>query len=588
MSENTDIVDYDLDDNRGGSLIETVPVDLNIIELPLFTKSIHPIKNEVTYILSKNRNARISIVPASGGCQPNSFDKKIYLSLVQIAKKIQEEYGSNSIPEEICTTFYEIGKYAKLSRSGSNRQKIFDSLSKLKSTQYNFWNCFYNPSIEDKIESYYASSFINDILILKVASIQKNPDHKFYKFVKSKPSSVFVRQQGSSDAEVVVITLHHFFLDNLVHKKGHLLHRREDIEKLMTTDTTKMDIYLFAEKNRSWLNGDEYKNGLTINNRFYKQNQIIRLSARKIAAHLPLNFKPTGVPKSCKIIYDALCFLKEKSLIADFIEYKSDGLETLKSNIKERGINDDWILSAKFDNTLANTEYEIFFDWLRDENHLLNRATEIVGIEDKECDDSVEYDSILNKICEKVKDRISPKTMRIINEYYQLKGIHYVVGSINYAYKNSTKNFEKYLVDTMNGNWATEEINKLINAEKRDQEATIKLQQQLEKQQADERARIQLAKEAEVFFKELEKKWKTLSSKEHNHEKFEKIENKASLFYKKNFSENKKFSLECVRLSIFAILLNKDNIKYVEPVIKLLMATSSSGSYIPNDVEFTD
>jgi hypothetical protein len=587
MSANIEIVDNELDEVSGVSLIETVPVDLNIIELPLFTKSTHPIKNELTYHLSKTRNARMSILPSIGGCQPNSFDKKVYLALVQIAKRIQEDYNLESIPEEICTTFYEIEKYTKLSRSGRNKQKIFDSIVKLKSTQYNFWNCFYNPSHEEKIESYYASSFINDVTIIKISNIQNNPDHKFYKFVKSKSSSVFVRQQGSLDAEVVVITLHHFFLNNLIHKKGHLLHRREDIEKLMITDTTKMDIYLFAEKNRSWHNGDEYKNGLMVNNRFYKQNQIIRLSARKIASHLPLNFKPNGIPKSCKIIYDALVYLKEKNLIADFIEYKGGKLDELKLNIRERGINDDWVLSSKFRNTLDNTEYEIFFDWSRNEDHILNRSTEIIGIEYKESENNIEYDIILLKICEKIKDKISPQTMRIINEYYQLKGIHYVAGSINYAYKNSTKNFEKYLVDTLNGNWATEEIHKLIHAEKLDQEVTIKLQQQLEKKQADTRIRQQLEKDSELFFKDIEKKWKLLSKVEENSDKLKKIASKANLFYNKNFSENKKFTQRYVELCIFALILNNENVRYLDPNIKLLLM-SINGSYIPSDVSFSD
>ena len=144
---------------------KVMPVDFNIIELPLFSKNNKSKINEgAKYVISNKKNVQVEIIPVVGMSIPIDFDKKVYFALVQLAQEFSVKFNLSEVPDTIYTTFYEI--YAKLGIQwkggkistnalfpvGSTKERIYQSLSKLSGTKYKLYNCFFDAEMAKKDE----------------------------------------------------------------------------------------------------------------------------------------------------------------------------------------------------------------------------------------------------------------------------------------------------------------------------------------------------------------------------------------------------------------------------------------------------
>lgn len=444
---NTDVIIYDTTETSDEYKNGLIPVDFNIIELPLFSKNNKAKINEGSrYIISSKKNIQVEIIPVVGMSIPIDFDKKVYFALVQLAQEFSTKYNKSDIPEVIYTTFYEIflklgiqwrgGKITldSMFPVGSTKERIYQSLSKLSGTKYKLYNCFYNANLSKKDENLYESTFIHSIKIIKMTAAIDD-QHDSLNFIKSNAQ------------EIIELKLNSFFLTNIINKKGHLKHSLSDFNKL--NDSIARDIYFWCEKNRKWLGVKEYGH-----------DKQIQVKVKKLAACLPLAFKGSNVPKTVYRVREAFDYLLEINLISSFIEHRS-----------ENGV------------PLSETWYEVSFNWSRDDKDYILTGREDYEIEDikhlplKAKNIPIEFDKLedeLKTIVEPYIKKISSGTLDKIHLKYQEKkklgiGIEFIKSTLKYAGTKAKKNFDKYLYDSLEHEWAQVYVNDLIEESNKEQ-----------------------------------------------------------------------------------------------------------------------
>lgn len=110
----------------------------------------------------------------------------------------------------------------------------------------------------------------------------------------------------------------------------------------------------------------------------------------------------------------------------------------------------------------------------------------------------------LEELIHPIKNRISEKTKTLLINNFQASGSSYIKASIDYASQNSTKNFDKYLQDTVTNNWAILKANELDQLK----EKKLKEEQLKEIREKKEKKELKIHQEA------AEKQFKSLSEDE--------------------------------------------------------------------------
>lgn len=470
-------------------LLQMIPVDMIKIDLPLFKKGKHPVNYSVEYVLSKNRNSKLTVIPphmsvyAAYGFKedevkngiPGSIEDKVYHALIIMLKKMKDEFNLPEFPTQLVTTPFEIAKYGKISRA--NKSSILKALIKLKNSTYVFENSYYSADDSSRGKAKMSASILNDFQFIEFDSItESNPYYHLLKNRFSGKSTFWNRKtQQHENVEVIVVNLHEAFIKNYQNKKGYLLHSHRTVNTLLEEKNDNvMDLYYFLEKNRNWYNSSDYRDGKLYNGILYEQKKIIRISAHKMANRLTLNWANKGIPKTIIIIERLLARLKELKLIHDYIIYKGKNLDILK---------DKRLINIRTKNILANTEYEIFFDWFREESTPpKNKDKEFEPIYEINEYKTDVIDPVLLQVLEPYKKLLKKDALHKINEYYVKNNIHYIVGNLTYSKPRAKENFEKYFLSALEGNWGSTIVVKLIEADIKDQEESIKEQERINKE----------------------------------------------------------------------------------------------------------
>ena len=427
----TEIVVYESQELINNFQHKVIPVDFNIIELPLFSKNKTAKINEgAKYIISLKKNIQVEIIPVVGMSIPVDFDKRVYFALVQLAQEFSSKFKKDNVQDTLYTTFYEVynklgiqwkgGKIADnhMFPVGSTKERIYQSLSKLAGTKYKLYNCFYDAEIAKKDENLYESTFIHSIKIIKLSqAIDDN--HKALEYIKSNSN------------EIIELKLNSFFLTNILNKKGHLKHSIADYNKI--NDPVARDIYFWCDKNRKWLGTQVYGN-----------DKQIQVKVKKLAACLPLAFSGSNVPKTVYRVREAFDNLLDLNLISSFCEHRS-----------ENGI------------PLSETWYEVAFNWSRDDKEYVVTGREgfeleeikslpIQNLKEVKIED---IDENLLTLINPVIKKITPKTLQmLVYKYTEKKDIgvanEFISATLKYVGTKAKKNYDKYLHDALEFEWA--------------------------------------------------------------------------------------------------------------------------------------
>ncbi|MDQ5921379.1 MAG: hypothetical protein QG673_1437 [Pseudomonadota bacterium] len=459
--------------SQNNLLPQKVKVDFNVIELPLFSQN-NKLKTNMgaVYTIDKKRNIAVEVIPGAGLTIPNDFDQRVYLALVQIAIEFKEKHKFEQIPNKIYTTYYEIFVKLKMSMRGEINDRIYKSLRKLHATVYNLWNCFYDAKAGIK-NGVYTSNFIHSIEVIPTDSKGAQEAMNYIGVTKS--------------SNVISLELNSFFLDNIIHKKGNLIHSFNELITL--EDPIARNIYLYCDKNRFWYG-----------KKHFNTDKKIRITAKRLASVIPLNFKMNAVSVTINRIRKALEFLCKNDMIVEFVEYKGK--------------------------PLSETYYEVSFGWSREdkeyvltgrENFEISTVDEIEANSDKstitieetkEVDFStgaitkittnnvIDVESIIIEeveiheniigIIEPILSKITDETKKLLNEYYLAKGKVCIEASIEYANTKAKTNYNKYLQDTLKNEWALSLIEKYKNREAKQQKEAQKVNTEIYKKKQEE------------------------------------------------------------------------------------------------------
>lgn len=157
---------------------------------------------------------------------------------------------------------------------------------------------------------------------------------------------------------------------------------------------------------------------------------------------------------------------------------------------------------------------------------------------------------------------VSDKTKSILNKLIPKKGLVFVECSIEYAKKNATTNFEKYLLDAIKNNWAEVDIQKLES-----------------KRQAEEIDKQKRQAALDVKNKELELENANKSEIEHlflklTDSELNKYSTLATNILNKNAAKLKHSTVESLSYSIFAVTNGRYYDKKTEIFISKFLNTS--------------
>jgi len=189
--------------------------------------------------------------------------------------------------------------------------------------------------------------------------------------------------------------------------------------------------------------------------------------------HYLLAITSASAIKLYKLLYQYKKFGKRTFSIIDlkeqfglgekYAQYKNFKQKVIEPSIKQINTFTDLIVSyeeEKIGRKVDKLEFKfkINKDKVFDDNLLLSEK--IIDIEATSVNGGQELNRV-DKIIANISSKISISTKKIIKDIYTTRGEDYLIASIEYAKENAKTNFDKYLKDTLENDWAVSKLNKI-------------------------------------------------------------------------------------------------------------------------------
>ena len=189
--------------------------------------------------------------------------------------------------------------------------------------------------------------------------------------------------------------------------------------------------------------------------------------------HYLLAITSASAIKLYKLLYQYKKFGKRTFSIIDlkeqfglgekYAQYKNFKQKVIEPSIKQINTFTDLIVSyeeEKIGRKVDKLEFKfkINKDKVFDDNLLLSEK--IIDIEAISVNGGQELNRV-DKIIANISSKISISTKKIIKDIYTTRGEDYLIASIEYAKENAKTNFDKYLKDTLENDWAVSKLNKI-------------------------------------------------------------------------------------------------------------------------------
>ena len=275
---------YNLDEKDMAILPEgSIKYELNLIEFPIFSKD-RSIKEHTSkkYVFSEKNNEYLTITPSANREHLTKkilqeFDEQIFYGLM----RIYEETGER----QIISNYPEILKISGIKYKGENKERVKDSLERMKGCSIVFNSCFF---MKEEGKSIRETKEINLLSSLRVISID-DKNARFYKTAFEKHANL---------KEIFVATLNEDLVKNLDNK----LHKYFKIEDLTEiNNATARKIYIMLTKWKHW-----------------QKDNPMRRTSRFLASRIPLSWKKSNISQTIKSLEKACTHLKELGKIQDF------------------------------------------------------------------------------------------------------------------------------------------------------------------------------------------------------------------------------------------------------------------------------
>lgn len=376
-----------------------IRLEMNTIELPLFSRNPKRAKNEIkAYHFKADKSSYLEIEAPAGYAIPGEFEERVFIGLTKIMKK-------NNYSRKFVVSVNEILENLGLTNP-IYYKKIKNSLVLLSKTNYTFFNSLYSNKDLGILDKEVISSIMSVTVITR-----RNEEYK----------NINAFNDGRVK-EVYEIVLSDYFYNNIV-TKGYMAF---DAEKLLLIENSiARSIFTLIEKWRGY--------GL-----------YLRRPAFFIARRIPLRWNKLQIRRTIDTIEKALIILKNLNLIKEYKIIKEKKWELTEIEII-------------FNEEHNKIKREMFFT----EKNEYNNFETIITTETKRKVNELSLDmslEIINLFPESVK---SMKTFKnLITDSIVKFGFEYVKLTSEYVILQNPKSFKSYLNQALENNWADEYISK--------------------------------------------------------------------------------------------------------------------------------
>ena len=377
-----------------------IRLELNAIELPLFSKDTKRAKNQIKiYHFKTDKTSYLEVEAPANHSIPGEFEERVFIALTKIMK-------NNNYNRRFIVSANEILETLGLENK-SYYKRIRDALKLLTKTNYTFANSLYSNKESGIIEKQIVSSIMNITIISK----------------KDKNSEEIELFEDGRIKEVYEISFTDYFYDNII-RRGYLAF---DSEKLLSIENSvARSIYTMLEKWRGY--------------ELYIRRQVFFIARR-----IPLRWDKTQIKRTIDIIEKGIIELKNLNLIQSYKIIKNKKWELAEIEII-------------YDEIHNKTKRETFFT---EKNEFNNMEMFVTSTEEKiklieEEKEKSDISEILKLFPEKV---LSMKTFEtFIKNAVEKKGFDYVKGTAEYTVLKKPKSYKSYLSKALEENWADEHI----------------------------------------------------------------------------------------------------------------------------------
>lgn len=378
---------------------DIIRMEMNIVELPIFSKNSKRKKNQqMTYWFKHDKSSYVEVEPPAGYSIPGEFEERVFIALTKIMR-------NNNYNRNFYVTANEILEGLGVSNKGYYA-KLKTAMYTLAQTNYRFKNSLYSAEAEGIIDDLILTH-IMDVRIITRSNKEELANEKF---------------EDNRIKEIYKINFTEDFYKNIV-TKGYLTFDSELL--LRIENSIARTIYTLTEKIR-------------------KYDLYIKRPVYFIARRIPLKWDSRQLKRTMTVIEKALDELKALELIKDFniIKNKKWDLAELEIFYEEKHNK------MKRDNFFA------------EKNEFKNIELFIHSTEEKQVDgvheENVSY--IMNLLPERAREM---KTMeKFIEESIKKYGYEYVLYTCEYVVMKNPSSFKGYLTKALTENYADEYIAK--------------------------------------------------------------------------------------------------------------------------------
>ncbi len=464
------------------------------IENPLFTNARR--LNNATgklYVMNSKKDIYLQVTPTNKPPKhkwetnkiPQEFDGKVFYAISEI---IQEAKPENIIKGYTIMTYAMILKKAGFDRS--KRPRLKDGVRRLRFTDYDFKNSFYNAELGEMAAEF--NMHLIDVIVIMPKDLDKRSEEE-----RKKISPHF----ASLKVKEILLVKKSDKLQNNIDFKGFLYFNRYELDRIKRS--LQKRFYMMYMK---W-NGWENEAGIG------EPNVLIR-SFNFLASKGPLSWDPRNRYRTRKAIIEDNEELVKNGLIKAFIVLSQNDVKIVMFSEKERHEKLMKYLSELMSELETLSQKEDLPDSerfkLQEEKDALRKDIEQAErlnrkyasrdpyspklgvqkevniksedaheqknlIEEKQADViDVEHEEVVSVAKPKVKEgtnqislqiqqlianipakhRSKGKLLKVVEKYFNIHGAEYIQKNINYAIQQEPKNFVAYLTDALAENYA--------------------------------------------------------------------------------------------------------------------------------------
>lgn len=375
-----------------------IRLEMNTIELPLFSKNPKRVKNEIkVYHFKTDKSSFLEIEAPAGYAIPGEFEEKVFIALTRIMKK-------NNYSRKFIVSVNEILENLGL-KNPIYYKKIKDALVLLSKTNYTFFNSLYSNIDSGVLNKEVVASIMNVTIITRKDEVYKNIE----------------AFEDGRVREVYEIVLSDYFYNNII-TKGYMAF---DAEKLLSIENSiARSIFTMVEKWRGY-------------------NLYLKRPVFFIARRVPLKWNKNQIKRTVDTIEKALIELKNSNLINNYKIIKEKKWELAEVEIT-------------FLEDHNKTKRETFFT---EKNEFYNFEMVVTDTEER-IKESSKGD--LNEILILFPKRVlEMKTFEsFIKNSIEKFGFDYVKYTSEYTISKKPGSYKSYLAKALEGNWADEYIAK--------------------------------------------------------------------------------------------------------------------------------